>query len=29
MRASIYNSMPQAGVEQLASFMKSFAAQHA
>lgn len=29
MRASIYNSMPLEGVQQLADFMKEFAAQHA
>ena len=29
MRASIYNSMPLEGVQQLAAFMKKFAAQHA
>ena len=28
MRASIYNAMPLAGVEQLAAFMKSFQATH-
>ena len=28
MRASIYNSMPLEGVQQLASFMKEFADQH-
>lgn len=29
MRASIYNSMPIEGVQQLAAFMKDFASQHA
>ena len=29
MRASIYNSMPLEGVQQLAAFMAEFAAQHA
>lgn len=29
MRASIYNSMPLGGVQQLSSFMATFAAQHA
>lgn len=29
MRASIYNSMPMEGVQQLAAFMKEFAAKHA
>jgi phosphoserine aminotransferase len=29
MRASIYNAMPMEGVEQLAAFMKEFAAAHA
>ena len=29
VRASIYNPMPMAGVEKLASFMEEFAAQHA
>ncbi|PRW58734.1 phosphoserine aminotransferase [Chlorella sorokiniana] len=29
MRASIYNSMPLEGVQQLAAFMQKFAAQHA
>eukprot|EP00951_Prasinocladus_malaysianus_P012943 scaffold97082_cov21-Prasinocladus_malaysianus.AAC.1 len=28
MRASIYNAMPQEGVELLAAFMKEFAAKH-
>ena len=29
MRASIYNSMPMAGVEHLAGFMTDFRAKHA
>ena len=29
MRASIYNSMPLEGTQQLADFMREFAAQHA
>jgi phosphoserine aminotransferase len=28
MRASIYNAMPLEGVQQLAAYMKDFAARH-